>query len=208
MRIVKEEVVTTALRLLDEVGIEGLTMRKLADALKVQAPSLYWHYASKDALLEGIADALMGPVARDNPEGEAWESRLTRIAGELRGALMSRRDAARVFAGTYPVSENVLRVGSLLIGCLKDAGASDRKASWGAFTLLYFVIGFAIEEQALVGRAVGSESPKDNSELIDKYPLAAIAMREITEANADARFTFGLEQQIAALKGTIEMGAD
>ncbi len=74
----------------------------------------------------------------------------------------------------------------------------------GAFTLLYFVIGFAIEEQALVGRAVGSEIPKDNSGLIDKYPLAAIAMREIMEANADARFTFGLEQQVAALKGMID----
>jgi len=71
----------------------------------------------------------------------------------------------------------------------------------GAFTLLYFVIGFAIEEQALVGRAVGSEIPKDNSGLIDKYPLA---MLEIMEANADARFTFGLEQQVAALKGMLD----
>jgi TetR/AcrR family tetracycline transcriptional repressor len=206
MRIVKEEVITTALKLLDEVGVEGLTMRKLAETLKVQAPSLYWHFANKDELLGGMADALMEPVARHNPDGEAWDTRLTRIAGEIRAALLSRRDAARVFAGTYPASENVLRVGSLLIGCLKEAGASDRKASWGAFTLIYFVIGFAIEEQALAGQAVSAKNPREVSDLIDKYPLARIAMREITEMNADARFTFGLKQQIVALRGLVPAG--
>jgi TetR/AcrR family transcriptional regulator, tetracycline repressor protein len=202
MRIVKSDVIATALRLLDEVGMEGLTMRKLADALKVQAPSLYWHFANKDALLEGMADALMEPVAVNNPEGEAWDVRLERIARELRDALLSRRDAARVFAGTYPLSDNVLRVGSLLMGCLKDAGADDRTASWGAFTLVYFVIGFVIEEQGL-----GTKDPLRQEELslASQYPLAAIAMREIAGANSEQRFTFGLDLQIVGLKAALRL---
>ncbi|MGR9355040.1 TetR/AcrR family transcriptional regulator C-terminal domain-containing protein [Rhizobium leguminosarum] len=76
-----------------------------------------------------MADALMEPVAASNPEGETCDARLGRVASEVRNALLSRRDAARVFAGTDPLSENVLRVGSLLISCLKEAGADDRIAS-------------------------------------------------------------------------------
>uniref|UniRef100_UPI0031019DC0 TetR/AcrR family transcriptional regulator C-terminal domain-containing protein n=1 Tax=Neorhizobium sp. EC2-8 TaxID=3129230 RepID=UPI0031019DC0 len=201
MRIVKTEVVATALTLLDEVGMEGLTMRKLADALNIQAPSLYWHFANKDALLEGMADALMEPVAANNPDGEAWDARLGRVASEVRDALLSRRDAARVFAGTYPLSDNVLRVGSLLIGSLKQAGADDRVASWGAFTVVYFVIGFVIEEQALGGDK--TNSGREDAHVPAEFPLAAIAMREIAGANADQRFAFGLDLQIRALRAVI-----
>ncbi|WP_312608907.1 TetR/AcrR family transcriptional regulator C-terminal domain-containing protein [Agrobacterium pusense] len=201
MRIVKEDVITTALKLLDEVGIEGLTMRKLADALNIQAPSLYWHFANKDALLEGMADALMQSVATRCPKGEPWDARLRRVASDIRAALLSRRDAARVFAGTYPLSENVLRVGSLLIGCLKEAGADDRVASWGAFTLVYFVIGFVIEEQALGGDKIVSD--QDVAQLAAQYPLAAVAMREITAGTSDQRFGFGLDLQLRALRAVI-----
>lgn len=202
MRIVKDEVIATALELLDEVGMEGLTMRKLADSLNVQAPSLYWHFANKEALLEGMADALMQAVATSNPEEEAWDERLRRIASDIRKALLSRRDAARVFAGTYPLSENVLRVGSNLIGCLKQAGANDQAASWGAFTLVYYVIGFAIEEQALLAekKVAGLEGMK----IAEAYPLAFIAMGQITPANADERFAFGLALQIRALQSVID----
>jgi len=198
---VKDDAIATALKLLDEVGMEGLTMRKLADALNIQAPSLYWHFANKDALLEGMADALMQPVATHNPDHELWDARLRRIASEVRGALLSRQDAARVFAGTYPMSENVLRVGSLLIDCLKRAGADDRLASWGAFTVVYYVIGFVIEEQPL-GRD-RTRSEHDDARWAAQFPLAAVAMREITAGSADERFGFGLDLQIRALRSVI-----
>ncbi|MBM3841383.1 MAG: TetR family transcriptional regulator [Verrucomicrobia bacterium] len=198
MRVIKSEVITTALKLLDEVGLEGLTMRKLAEALKIQAPSLYWHFANKDALLEGMADALMQSVATSNPADEPWDACLGRVASEMRDALLSRRDAARVFAGTYPLSENVLRVGSLLISSLKQAGADDRVATWGAFTIVYFVIGFVIEEQAL-GGGKENASPEE-AHILSGFPLATIAIREITAANAAERFAFGLDLQIRALR--------
>ena len=61
---VKQElIVRAALTLLDEVGLEGLTMRRLATALKIQAPSLYWHFPNKQALLDGMADAIFGAVS-------------------------------------------------------------------------------------------------------------------------------------------------
>ncbi|WP_240356954.1 TetR family transcriptional regulator [Myxococcus eversor] len=71
MRIQREQVVRAAWTWVDELGVEGLTMRLLAQALAVQAPSLYWHFPSKQALLETMADALLEDVARTRPRGTA-----------------------------------------------------------------------------------------------------------------------------------------
>ncbi|WP_113447872.1 TetR/AcrR family transcriptional regulator C-terminal domain-containing protein [Rhizobium cremeum] len=199
MAVVKEEVIATALGLLDESGLEGLTMRKLAETLKIQAPSLYWHFASKDALLDGMAEALLVPVAVDMRAGEAWDVRLAAIANELRRALLSRRDAARVFAGTFPVSGNVLRVGSQVMECLKEAGGDERLAAWGTFTLLYYVLGFAIEEQAFTEKQ-GKQQAAHPPELLEAYPLAVSAMAEITGDSSDERFGFGLQMQIEGFR--------
>ena len=206
MKIERGAIIAKALDLLDCVGLEGLTMRKLADALQIRAPSLYWHFANKDALLEGMADALMEPVGRDVSEIEPWENRFSALANGIREALVSRRDASQVYAGTYPLSDNVLRVGSLLIQCLLDAGLEERDATWGAFSLLYYVIGFAIEEQGLpVGLDQMSQAPRgEQGSILKRYPLGAVAMREITRENADLRFARGLEQQIAGLKSQLQ----
>ena len=64
MRIQREQVVAAAWALLDEAGLEGLTMRVLAKALSIQAPSLYWHFPGKQALLDAMADTLIHDVAR------------------------------------------------------------------------------------------------------------------------------------------------
>src|SRR5260370_28603336 len=71
---VKQElIVQAALTLLDEVGLEGLTMRRLATALKIQAPSLYWHFPNKQALLDGMADAIFGVASLPrNPQARTW----------------------------------------------------------------------------------------------------------------------------------------
>ena len=54
MRIQRDQIIATALVLLDETGLEGLTMRALAQVLRVQAPSLYWHFPNKKALIDGM----------------------------------------------------------------------------------------------------------------------------------------------------------
>ncbi|EYF01410.1 TetR/AcrR family transcriptional regulator C-terminal domain-containing protein [Chondromyces apiculatus] len=209
MRIQKDQVVQAALSLLDEAGIEGVTMRKLAQKLNIQAPSLYWHFASKTALLDGMADALITPVARAVKSRARWENVVTAVASELRGALLSRRDGARVFAGTYIVTENVLRVSEAMMGALRKAGAGERTAAWGCFSILHYVIGFTMEEQAL--------DPRSNPEPVDlskrrahfstfspaAYPNVYAVLDDIFEEDLDARFLFGLNALLAGLKASL-----
>ncbi len=60
MRLTRDQVVGVALDLLDEVGLDNLTMRRLAAALGVKNGATYWHFPSKQALLEAMADAMLG----------------------------------------------------------------------------------------------------------------------------------------------------
>src|ERR1700691_274562 len=148
VRIQRSKIVQEALDILDEEGIDGLTMRALAKKLKIQAPSLYWHFANKQELVDALADALVEPVARNLDTKAEWQVVFTILAHEIRQALLARRDGARVFAGTYPALGNILRVGEALMSCLRRAGASAKFAAWGAFSVSYFISGFVMEEQA------------------------------------------------------------
>jgi TetR/AcrR family transcriptional regulator, tetracycline repressor protein len=88
-------VVTGALALLDADGLDGLTMRKLGAQLGVQAGGIYWHFTNKQALLEAMADQIVGEVTATPLEPGTWDAQLAEIAYRMRRALLANRDGAR-----------------------------------------------------------------------------------------------------------------
>ncbi|WP_420177239.1 TetR/AcrR family transcriptional regulator C-terminal domain-containing protein [Kerstersia gyiorum] len=180
-------------------------MRKLAQALQIQAPSLYWHFDSKQALIDGMADALVQDVARDLPENQEWTDRVRQVASELRQALLQRRDGARVFAGTYVVTDNVLRTSEALLSAFAQAGADADLAATASFSVTYYVLGFVTEEQALgPGSTLDLATRKQAFiELSrERYPNNWIARDAIFSEDFDGRFLTGLELLIAGVQNT------
>ena len=202
MRIQREQVVRAAWTLADEIGVEGLTMRSLAQALSIQAPSLYWHFPSKQALLDTMADALLQDVGLASDPAAPWDAVVKGVAGELRRAFLGHRDGARVYAGTFVVSENTLRVSDLLIGALGRAGLEPREAGWAAFSVLDYVLGFTIEEQAFGTQ--GGEGPSVADRIrglaSGRFPHVTAAVDALTDPDFDARFAFGLDLFVAGLR--------
>ncbi|MFJ4847289.1 TetR/AcrR family transcriptional regulator C-terminal domain-containing protein [Streptomyces sp. NPDC088733] len=147
MRLSRAIVLSRALELLDEAGLEALTMRKLATALDVHVGALYWHFDDKKALLDAMAEEILSGIAAPDPSWE-WRARLTGLAGALRQAMCSRREGARLVAGTFVVQPNTLRTGRALTATLLDAGVVPERAPTLAFALFYYVLGHTIEEQA------------------------------------------------------------
>ena len=79
----KELVTRTSMALADEIGIESLSMRKLGDALGVEAMSLYNHVANKEELLDGMVDLLFGEI--NLPEtGTDWRTAMRERAVSAR----------------------------------------------------------------------------------------------------------------------------
>lgn len=95
----KSDVLEAALKLLDELGLPDLTMRKLAASLDVQPSALYWHYPNKQSLLAEVSNtivAFMKPVT----EAATWQETAKLKALALRDALLAFRDGAEVVSST------------------------------------------------------------------------------------------------------------
>ncbi|MCP8897650.1 TetR/AcrR family transcriptional regulator C-terminal domain-containing protein [Shinella daejeonensis] len=203
MAIQRSEIVAEALNLLDAAGIEGLTMRGLAQRLQIQAPSLYWHFPSKQALMDSMSDALMEGVAREVSPSASCDERILQVAREIRSALLSRRDGAQVFSGTFVPTENVLRVGESLICALRDGGLDPGPAHWSAFSILYYILGFVIEEQGMAALDTAAFDAKKKA--LQKmyqaqFPNAFAAAEAVLSSDPDIRFTFGIKHLIGGLR--------
>lgn len=207
MQLHREDVLAGALALLDAEGLEGLTMRKLAARLGVQAGALYWHFQHKQALLDAVADALLADVTAPGPQG-TWEQRIAEFCHRLRRALLARRDGARVFAGTFTTKPNTPRIGPIPVEILCSAGVPAERAGWVTFTLLYYVLGYCIEEQAEAEladqggwAAKASEFAEHDGSEFDR------AMTATMTADPAERFTYGLQLVIDGIRSQLETQA-
>lgn len=207
MEIKRETIINSALELLNLEGIEGLSMRKLAKALDMQAPSLYWYFANKQALIDGLADSMIEKVAINISSELSWQAQITQIAGELRSSLLAHRDGARVFAGTYIVSDNILRTSEALMRSLLIAGINDELAVHYSFTIIYYILGLVMEEQGL--------SPENGVDLASRksaflelskkqYPINWQAQSTIFTEDFSHRFQVGLDLMIAGVEKQTE----
>src|SRR5258707_7637524 len=98
-RLTKGAVVDRALRLADEVGLDALTIRKLATELGVTPMALYWHFRSKEELLGGLAERVWGEISTDVDPGAAWLDQLRGMPESLLRVLRAHPAAARLVMG-------------------------------------------------------------------------------------------------------------
>src|SRR5262249_24438769 len=94
--LTRERLVDPALELVNEEGLEGLSMRALADKLDVKAASLYWHVRDRRELLELLADGILESVSRPRQRA-TWRETVQANADALRRALAADKDANRIF---------------------------------------------------------------------------------------------------------------
>ncbi|GIH50872.1 transcriptional regulator, TetR family [Microbispora rosea] len=177
----RTEVLQAAIELLDEVGLDALTMRLLASRLGVRASALYRHYPSKQALLDAMVTHLVGSADDVVPlSGTSWDELLRGVASDVREVMLAHRDGARLIAGFHHPGAEAVTTFERLIAALIAAGVPADTAAIAVDTVLAYVNGYAIEEQA---RKTGA----------DGWP------RE----RRDRAFHDGLELIIAGARGTL-----
>lgn len=146
MRYRRADVVDRAVGMLDRVGLDGLTMRKLAAELGVQPGALYHHFTNKDALLAAVADELL-TRGRRATEIVTWDAELRLVCVELRDAMLACRDGATLLARVHALGLSEVDPEQRMYDVLQRAAADDDVARIGARTLLHFVVGHVSEEQ-------------------------------------------------------------
>src|ERR1700744_1750417 len=143
MPVTRERIVTVALELLDEAGLDGLTLRRLADRLGIRAPTLYWHVRNKRELLDLLAAAIVeGARARwrEPQPGQPWWEWLAARARVMRTGLLAHRDSAMVVSGNRPAESSLPGIERQL-RALGDAGFAPHDGLLALLTLNSYVIG-------------------------------------------------------------------
>jgi len=210
-RLDPERVVRTALALLDGEGLDGLTLRRIGKELDVQAPALYWHFRSKQALLEEMAATMLRDLRSQGafaPAELPWDEWMLQSMQRLRRMLLRYRDGARVFSGTYLADDTLLEGLEAPLRVMTNAGFSIAEAARAWSTLYSYTIGFVIEEQAVKPRPGERDeryAQKNRARRIDsdKFPLSIAAGKTLF-----SRFDQGYDEGLRLILAGIAQGLD
>ncbi len=172
-----DQIVDAAIALADEHGLTGLSMRKLAEQLGVEAMSLYHHLANKDALLDAMVDAVFAEIDLPEP-GEPWRPAIARRCHSARAALGRHRWAIGLLDSRTNPGEATLRHHNAVLGCLRLDGFPLPLAAHAVAVLDSYTYGFAVQEAALPFE--DSEGAVElATEMIDEFAAGYTHLAEI-----------------------------
>jgi len=202
-------IVEAALDVLDQVGLDELSMRRLAEALGVQNPALYWHVQNKQELLDRMAQVVLAKglatAEAATPAPRTWKKRLARFARGLRDAMRSRKDGARLIAAanlSQPGSALLIRIDAL-VATLITAGFRSTVALKGVLVIIHYTLGATLEEQS-------DPRPGDPAMSVDASLPTLAALAELPDTSGlsrvDARFEFGVELILQGLGSRLRGG--
>jgi len=202
----RERVLRAATALADRDGVGSLSMRKLAQELRVEAMSLYHHVANKDDLLDGIVDLVFGEI--ELPSGDAgWKAAMRQRAISAREALRRHPWATGLMESRSTPGVTNLRHHDAVLGILRGAGFSVELAAHAYSLLDSYIYGFALQEASLpFGTA--EEAAAVAEDILRQHPaeqlphLTEIAVEHVLRPGYDYgnEFLWGLDLLLDGLE--------
>ena len=198
-------IVAAALALVDDEGLEALTMPRLATNLGVGTMSLYRHIEGKDDLLDGVAAQVLSGVTVPSGASDDWEGRVVGYLRSLRAEALRHPALARILADRGLTVGPVLEQLETVHGVLRTAGFSDLDAVRAFYSLLTYVFGSLMWElprvhlQPPAAYAAAWHRALDGLDATTFPNLTALRAELLTSASAD-QFDYGLEHLVSALR--------
>jgi AcrR family transcriptional regulator len=193
----RERVLDAAIKLADQGGLESLSMRKLGQELGVEAMAVYYHFANKDEVIDGIVDIVFSQI--DLPaSGADWKSAMRQRAVSLRDVLLRHRWAIGLMESRRKPGPANLRHHDVVIGSLRSAGLNMPTIAHAYSLVDSYIYGFALfrmnlpfdpsEEVAELGQGVLRAFP------VNAYPnLVAYISAMRPGYNYGDEFEYGLD---------------
>ncbi|MCW2915218.1 MAG: putative TetR family transcriptional regulator [Actinomycetia bacterium] len=207
-------IVETAIRILDAEGLEGVSMRRVAQELGTGPASLYAHVSNKDELLELMLERIAGEIELPEELDPArWQEQLKEIARNSQRVWTSHADIAKVSLTNIPTGPNLLRIAEAMLTLMRGAGVPDQVAAWALDWLSMYIDADAIEASmytAKLKRGFDLESYfagiKDYFRRLppERFPNISSIVDSLTAGDGDERFEFGLDVFIRGLASYVE----
>jgi AcrR family transcriptional regulator len=213
----KERVLRAAVKVADEGGIDSLTMRNLAEELGVEAMSLYYHVANKEAVLDGLVDAILAEIEEalggfGVPDDE-WKTALRHRILTARQVMLRHPWAPGVFETRTTMSPILVLYFEGLLGILREGGFSYDLAHHAMHALGSRALGFSQELFAPDDDAGDEAADAMLEEMAEHLPYMVGMMMEIAHDDADStlgwcddetEFGFSLDLILDGLEGHLE----
>jgi len=166
----RELVLDAAIKLADHGGLESLSMRKLGQELGVEAMALYYHFANKDEVVDGIVDIVFSEIQL-RASGADWKAAMRGRAISLRDVLMRHRWAIGLMEARRNAGPANLHHHDAVIGSLRAGGLSIAMAARAYSVLDAYIYGFALTKMNLPFEA--SEEVADvATTMLARFPIS------------------------------------
>ena len=203
----KERVLRTAVELADRGGSEAVSMRKLGQELGVDAMSLYHHVRSKDDILDGIVDVVVGEIALSSP-GTDWKPVLRRQVMAARRVMLRHPWAPGVIEARAEPGPATMRYMEAVLTILRDGGFALGLAHHAMHVLGSRVLGFNQDlfDDSAASRADPAVASLMARQLAGTYPYIAELAVAVSHdgglggCDDDIEFAFGLDLIIDGLE--------
>jgi AcrR family transcriptional regulator len=178
--LTREQIVRTAIELLDAEGLEGLNMRSLGMRLGSAATAVYWHVKSKDDLVMLAGDAVWHEIELPDLGAVDWRTAATTMATDLHAMLTRHTWLVLAFGSHLFYGAGKARYDDHHLAVYEMAGFVGAEADWATATVFIFVLGNALGESASVSLRRRLSRDGGNAEELIRDTIAKaseIAMR-------------------------------
>jgi TetR/AcrR family tetracycline transcriptional repressor len=141
-----DEIITAAVEILQEFGLDAVSMRNVSSRLGVSPVPLYSRIGNKDALLDAVADRLLADLPPPENTEERWDEYAVRWTQELRGRLRGARDSRLMLS---PGRDAYVEASRPLVAAMRNAGFAADAAVQACRLLTWATVGFAAVESGV-----------------------------------------------------------
>ena len=200
----RADVLEAALRIVDELGLERLTMRRLGAELGVDPMTVYHHVPDKAALFDGLIELVLSEIRIPEPTGD-WKHDLRAIVVDARATLLAHPHTVILLGTRPPISEPAFGLVEAITAILLNGGFTEEQAADGFDCAGRLLIGHTLAE---TGRPPGGEISGGETEhqraqaaLADhRYPALAAVQRAGVEHDPQRLFELALDGLLLALE--------
>jgi TetR/AcrR family tetracycline transcriptional repressor len=214
--LTRDRIVGAALAIIDEDGVDGLSMRRIAARLGVQAMSLYNHVRSKDDILDGVTDFITTDMNMPRRMTGSWEDGIRSIAYAFRQASLRHPHACELVLMRQLSTPTALAPVDTMLAMMLDHGFDEETAVHALRLFISFQIGSLL--RAVHGSAALTDGDGDGGTAAREaartayfassgFPAVAKVAPILAVNDHEAEFAFGVELLIAALRQLAPAGA-
>ena len=205
-KLSRERVIDAALKIMDDEGLDAVSMRRVGRELGVEAMSLYHYVHDKEDLLLGIRERVLAQFLDPGTDGD-WEERARQAARSWRQILRAHPNMMVLISESkrFAMTPTSLRPTETALRLLREVGLPEDDAVKAFCALGGFIVGFVMYEIG-VTRASGPANEPPTPEGLeaalpaDEFPCFMSSLPYLMQGDIDQRFEYGLDLFLAGIR--------